>query len=47
MLLDVNNATSRRSWARNGAIFAIKEQWKRKPLKVTIPNIVDDSLLNS
>ena len=26
---DVNNGISRRSWARNeGAIFAIKEQWK-------------------
>jgi urocanate hydratase len=26
---DVNNGISRRSWARNeGALFAIKEQWK-------------------
>jgi urocanate hydratase len=27
---DVNNGISRRSWARNeGALFAIKEQWKQ------------------
>jgi urocanate hydratase len=46
---DVNNGISRRSWARNeGAIFAIKRAMETEPLlKVTIPNIVDDSLLNS
>ena len=45
---DVNNGISRRSWARNeGAIFAIKRAMATQPLlKVTIPNIVDDSLLN-
>ncbi|MBC5836416.1 urocanate hydratase [Flavobacterium muglaense] len=45
---DVNNGISRRSWARNeGAIFAIKRAMETQPLlKVTIPNIVDDSLLN-
>ena len=44
---DVNNGISRRSWARNeGAIFAIKRAMETQPLlKITIPNIVDDSLL--
>lgn len=44
---DVNNGISRRSWARNeGAMFAIKRAMETQPLlKVTIPNIVDDSLL--
>ncbi|MBC5839905.1 urocanate hydratase [Flavobacterium sp. F-380] len=46
---DVNNGISRRSWARNeGAIFAIKRAMEQQPLlKVTIPNIVDDRLINS
>jgi urocanate hydratase len=46
---DVNNGISRRSWARNeGAIFAIKRAMELQPLlKVTIPNLVDDSLINS
>ena len=45
---DVNNGISRRSWARNeGAIFAIKRAMEAEPLlKVTLPNNVDDSLLN-
>ena len=45
---DVNNGISRRSWARNkGAMFAIKRAMEIEPkLKVTIPNIVDDSLIN-
>lgn len=44
---DVNNGISRRSWARNeGAIFAIKRAMEAEPLlKVTLPNIVDESLL--
>ncbi len=44
---DVNNGISRRSWARNdGAIFAIKRAMKAEPLlKVTIPNIAEDSVL--
>ncbi len=44
---DVNNGISRRSWARNeGAIFAIKRAMETQPLlKVTIPNIVNDALL--
>ncbi len=45
---DVNNGISRRSWARNeGAIFAIKRAMESEPLlKVTIPNLVDDDLIN-
>jgi urocanate hydratase len=44
---DVNNGISRRSWARNeGAVFAIKRAMETQPLlKVTIPDIVDESLL--
>ncbi|PWK17546.1 urocanate hydratase [Xanthomarina spongicola] len=46
---DVNNGISRRSWARNNeAIFAIKRAMEVEPnLKVTLPNLVDDSLLDS
>jgi urocanate hydratase len=45
---DVNNGISRRSWARNeGAIFAIKRAMEVEPkLKVTIPIIADDQLIN-
>ncbi len=45
---DVNNGIARRSWARNEeALFAIKREMDRTPnLKVTLPNIVDDNLLN-
>ncbi|MEG1377123.1 MAG: urocanate hydratase, partial [Myroides sp.] len=45
---DVNNGISRRSWARNeGAVFAIKRAMEAEPLlKVTLPNLVDDNLLN-
>src|SRR5690554_6489437 len=44
---DVNNGISRRSWARNeGAVFAIKRAMAAQPLlKVTLPNMVDDSIL--
>ncbi len=44
---DVNNGIARRSWARNKeAMFAIKREMERTPqLKVTLPNIVDDNLL--
>jgi len=43
---DVNNGIARRSWARNEeAIFAIQREMDRNPnLKVTLPNIVDESL---
>jgi urocanate hydratase len=46
---DVNNGISRRSWARNeGAIFAIKRAMEAEPkLKVTLPNIADDALIDS
>jgi urocanate hydratase len=46
---DVNNGISRRSWARNeGAIFAIKRAMEVEPkLKVTLPNIADDALIDS
>jgi urocanate hydratase len=44
---DVNNGISRRNWARNeGAIFAINRVMEIQPLlKVTIPNILDESIL--
>jgi urocanate hydratase len=44
---DVNNGIARRNWARNeGSTFAIKRAMEIEPkLKVTIPNLVDDSLL--
>ena len=47
LLWDVNNGIARRSWARNkGAISAIKREMERTPgLKVTLPNIADDSLV--
>ena len=46
---DVNNGISRRSWARNqGAVFAIKRAMETEPnLKVTLPNLVDDDLLET
>jgi len=46
---DVNNGISRRSWARNEeAIFAIKRAMEIEPnLKVTLPNNVDDNLMNT
>mgnify|MGYP000344932235 CR=1 FL=1 len=48
LFYDVNNGISRRSWARNKeAIFALKREMERTPeLKVTIPNLVDNELLN-
>jgi urocanate hydratase len=44
---DVNNGIARRNWARNeNAIFAIKRAMEAEPLlKVTLPNLVDDQLL--
>ena len=46
---DVNNGISRRSWARNKeAVFAIKRAMKaEKNLQVTLPNMVDDKLIDS
>jgi urocanate hydratase len=44
---DVNNGIARRNWARNeNATFAIKRAMEAEPLlKVTLPNLVDDQLL--
>lgn len=44
---DVNNGIARRSWARNEeAVFAIKRAMAEEPrLKVTLPNIADDDLV--
>lgn len=46
---DVNNGISRRSWARNqGAVDSIKRAMEAEPqLKVTLPNFVDDAIINS
>ena len=45
---DVNNGIARRSWARNqGAIQAITREMERTHgLKVTLPSLVDDALLD-
>ena len=45
---DVNNGIARRSWARNGgSMTSIEREMERTPgLKVTMPNTVDDSLIN-
>lgn len=47
LFYDVNNGISRRSWARNKeALFAIKREMERTPeLKITLPNLVEDELL--
>ncbi|MGJ8660039.1 MAG: urocanate hydratase [Cellulophaga fucicola] len=49
LFYDVNNGISRRSWARNKeAIFAIEREMERTPeLKVTVPNLVEDQLLDN
>lgn len=49
LLYDVNNGIARRSWARNKeAIFAIEREMERTPnLKVTIPKLVDENVLNN
>jgi urocanate hydratase len=46
---DVNNGIARRNWARNeNAIFAIKRAMEVEPmLRVTLPNVVNDSELDS
>ena len=48
LFYDVNNGIARRSWARNEeAIFAIKREMERTPnLKITLPNLVEENLLN-
>lgn len=49
LFYDVNNGIARRSWARNEpALFAIKREMERRPdLKITLPNLVEDSILNN
>lgn len=49
LFYDVNNGIARRSWARNEeALFAIKREMERTPeLKVTLPSMVEDSLLDN
>ena len=49
LFYDVNNGIARRSWARNDeALFAVKREMQRSPnLTVTLPNLVDDDLLES
>jgi urocanate hydratase len=46
---DVNNGIARRSWARSkGALFTLEREMKRTPgLKVTVPYIADDELIDS
>ncbi len=45
---DVNNGIARRSWARNrGSMDAIRREMQRSQgLQVTLPNIVDDDIMN-
>jgi urocanate hydratase len=47
LFFDVNNGIARRAWARNsGSIEAIQREMDRSPaLRVTLPQLVDDSLL--
>ncbi len=46
---DVNNGIARRSWARNdGSMRSIERAMAQNPnLKVTMPNLVDDSILEN
>jgi len=48
LFFDVNNGIARRAWARNsGSIDAIQREMERSPgLKVTLPQLVDDNLLD-
>lgn len=48
LLWDVNNGIARRSWARNsGSMSSIEREMMRTPgLQVTMPNLVDDKLIN-
>ena len=46
---DVNNGIARRSWARNeGSMHATEREMQRTPgFKVTMPNLVEDDLINN
>jgi len=47
LFYDVYNGIARRAWDRNtGSLEAIEREMKRSPnLTVTIPNLVDENLL--
>ena len=49
LFFDVNNGIARRAWARNPeALVAIQREMERESsLRVTIPNIAEDVLINS
>ncbi|WP_378188038.1 urocanate hydratase [Aquimarina sp. W85] len=49
LFYDVNNGIARRGWARNEeALFAIRREMERTPnLKITLPNLVKDTILNT
>jgi urocanate hydratase len=49
LFYDVNNGIARRAWARNPeALVAIQREMERESsLRVTIPNIAEDVLINS
>lgn len=49
LFYDVNNGIARRSWARNpNARFALEREMQRSPnLRVTIPNLVDDEIVEN
>ena len=49
LFYDVNNGIARRAWAKNPeALIAIEREMQREAsLKVTIPNIAKDDLINS
>ena len=48
LFYDVNNGIARRGWARNEeALFAIQREMERTPdLKVTLPHLVDDDIID-
>jgi len=48
LFYDVNNGIARRAWARNsGSLEAIQREMERRPdLKITLPNMVDDEILD-
>ena len=48
LFFDVNNGIARRAWARNsGALNAIQREQERSSLRVTIPNVADDKLIDN
>jgi urocanate hydratase len=48
LFYDVNNGIARRAWARNtGSLEAIQREMNRRPdLKITLPNLVNDEILD-